>query len=243
MIRRLALLAVSAALTLAACTSGTPETPPPGSGGFSPAAPATASPSLASPVATAGQPIAVSDPKQVTGQGELAGKHCHFTGTPPYQLPDPSCTPGSYDPHIGPAVICAKDAHGHYTYNTGTYRPPTYQTSRAKYEIAYPAYGLPTDKPAEFDHLDPLLIGGSNDLANLWPQQPAPGKPIAPNIKDRTELALRTWICSAPAGEQRGRQLAALQEIARDWITALDVLGVPHKDIPAAGKTDVALAA
>lgn len=25
--------------------------------------------------------------------GTLAGEHCHVTGTPPRQLPDPACTP------------------------------------------------------------------------------------------------------------------------------------------------------
>jgi hypothetical protein len=158
----------------------------------------------------------VHDPKQVTGT--LAGRHCKFRGKEPDVLPDPSCTPGAFDPLITAAVLCAPG------YTTRSYRPPVYQTARFELEQAMPAYGLANipGSASELDHLIPLALGGSNDASNLWPELGG-----VPNKKDGREVALNRWVCAAPSAAQReGRLAGARQEIARDWVTALDVLGV-----------------
>lgn len=175
-----------------------------------------------SPLATAGHPQTAPDIPEVTGS--VTGP-CHLAGTPPGTLPDPRCTPGSYDPELTAAVICAPG------YDVEANRPPAggkHGTTRAKYRAIWPAYGLPAATAGELDHLIPRGLGGNNTEANLAPQ---PGK--IPNPKDATENALRRWVCAAArAGndaEAEGRLAGARQEIARDWITALDVLGVPAK--------------
>jgi hypothetical protein len=195
----------------AACTSA-PATAP-----AAPPSSPSPSESLVSPAAAAPPPHTVSDPGKVTGT--LAGRHCHARGTPPGQLPDPACTPGAYDPKVTAAVLCNP------SYSTRAYRPPAYQTSRFKFEQAYPAYGVPAGARSELDHLISLDLGGSNDAANLWPQVPAPGKPAVPNPKDTAEARLHDWVCAASGAQAEGRLATARRAIAADWLTALEVTG------------------
>jgi hypothetical protein len=125
-------------------------------------------------------------------------------------LPDPACTPGAYDPAVTAAVLCAPG------YSTRSYRPPLYQTSRFKFEQAFPAYGIPAGTAAELDHLIPLELGGANDAANLWPEVG-----LVPNLKDAVETALHDAVC---AGKVTLRD--AQRAIAADWVTARQVLGI-----------------
>jgi hypothetical protein len=156
--------------------------------------------------------LVVHDPGQVTGT--LAGP-CHARGKASRELPDPRCTPGAIDTSVTAAVLCS----GHYS--TKSYRPPVYQTSRFKYEVAYPAYGLPSGAKTELDHLVSLELGGANDAANLWPEPPP-----SPNPKDAVENRLHSWVCAAagPTAENRLRQ--AQLAIAGDWTGAEKILGI-----------------
>lgn len=206
---RAAAAVAALALLLAGCTGG---------GSTAPSFTASPSglPSGVVPVAGPPPPTEVHDPGDVTGT--LAGKTCQALGAPPYELPDPACTPGSYDPSITAAVLCSA------AYRTGPYRPSSSETNRFKFGQAYPAYGLPPTEPAELDHLISLELGGSNDAANLWPEPPP-----SPNPKDSVENKLHAWVCAKgiPAAQQQGRLESAQQAVAADWITALAVLGVP----------------
>jgi hypothetical protein len=114
-------------------------------------------------------------------------------------LPDSGCTPGSvFD--VGEAQVCT-------TGWSKAHRAPSSQTAKLKV-IARRAYQV--DGPAEFDHLVPLELGGSNDVTNLWPE---PGE--IPNIKDRLENRLHDLVC---AGQLDLTQ--AQQAIASDWLAA-----------------------
>lgn len=141
---------------------------------------------------------AVHDPGRVTG---MMARGCHTRSGG--QLPDPRCTPGSYDPQMTPARICAPG------YRTASYRPPTYQTARAKYEIVEPAYGM-YDVRGELDHLVPLELGGSNDLSNLWVEVGG-----IPNPKDEVENRLHDEVCSGQISLR-----VAQAWIAADWRNA-----------------------
>ena len=152
--------------------------------------------------------VADHDPGQVTGT--ISGT-CHYRHGG--QLPDPRCTPGSFDPAITQAnihkTICV-------TGYTGKVRPSAAETDRFKYKVAYPAYGLPHRKHTELDHLVSLELGGSNDAANLWPESPP-----TPNPKDKVENALHRAVC-----EGRVSLAAAQRAIASDWLTAEASLGL-----------------
>jgi hypothetical protein len=79
-------------------------------------------------------------------------------------------------------------------------------------------YGLPTGTHPtyEIDHLIPLCLGGSNDIANLWPQ---PRRQIESTwnaeAKDRLERRLCDMVCAGQVDIG-----TAQQDIATDWIKA-----------------------
>ena len=121
------------------------------------------------------------------------------------RLPDPACTPGSVDPAVTQATIRRTICVSGWT---ATVRPPSGETTRAKYDVARPAYG--STAPGELDHLVPLELGGSNDITNLWPEAGA-----IPNAKDPVENELKAAVCAGTITLYRAR-LA----FARDWETA-----------------------
>jgi hypothetical protein len=143
----------------------------------------------------------VHDPGHVTGTMHGA---CHIRYTAKHQpLPDPRCTPGSFDPAMTKARICAPG------YRTSTYRPPSSQTTWAKYHVVEPAYGQ-RNVSGELDHLVPLELGGSNDMTNFWVEA---GK--IPNPKDTVENRLHAEVCAGKIPLH-----TAQLDIAHNWTTA-----------------------
>ncbi len=204
---RVPLAAMLAAVAVLAGCKVVIAAPPPASGGQQPAASGQA----AAPGGTtvAGKLTAVSDEGQVTYSAHLA--HCHAGDGG--QLPDPHCTPGSVDPAITQANISSTICRSGYTAKV---RPPSSETTKAKYDVAYPAYGIPGGDTSELDHLVSLELGGSNDITNLWPEVGS-----LPNPKDKVENALRRAVC-----EGKVPLRAAQQAIAADWMTAEAKLGL-----------------
>ncbi|MGA2449631.1 MAG: hypothetical protein ABTD50_13185 [Polyangiaceae bacterium] len=118
---------------------------------------------------------------------------CHVDGL----LPDSRCTPGAAQTSdLG--VIC------------GTSTDLRRDVSEVTRERAFAQYGLsPHHAPGayELDHLIPLELGGSNDMANLWPEA-APGF----HQKDQVEDFLHDSVCSGSMGVED-----AQRAIAADW--------------------------
>ena len=197
------LIPLALLLALAGCGS----IPPP------PPAPASSLPTFIASPSIPGQPTPlpsqVSDPGHVTGT--LTGP-CHTSDNG--SLPDRSCTPGAYDPTITAAMLCSP------LYTTSSYRPPSSETTRFKYQVAEPAYGQ-HNVSGELDHLISLELGGSNDASNLWVEA---GK--IPNPKDKIENALHAWVCAASGQEAQLRLNSAQTAIALNWETAEAVLGI-----------------
>lgn len=150
----------------------------------------------------------VHDPGRVTGT--VTGT-CHYRDAG--RLPDPRCTPGAIDPAVTQADIHKTICVSGYTKKV---RPPSEETDRFKYDVAYVAYGTPRGEHTELDHLVSLELGGSNDAANLWPEYPP-----TPNPKDKVENALHRAVC-----EGRVSLAAAQRAIASDWTTAEATLGL-----------------
>jgi hypothetical protein len=84
-------------------------------------------------------------------------------------------------------------------------------------EQAYAEYGITSHQPGEYevDHLVSLELGGSNDIANLWPEaaEPRPGF----HEKDRVENYLHGQVCSGAMSLQE-----AQREIATDWLAVYE---------------------
>ena len=124
-------------------------------------------------------------------------------------LPDPDCTPGAVFPEASTSVICVSG-----------YTQKARNVSTSLKKKVYAEYGLGYPQPTgsyEVDHLIPLELGGSNDIANLFPEaaQPAPGF----REKDLVEDYLHLEVCSGRADLKAAQQL-----IARDWPSVYEAL-------------------
>jgi hypothetical protein len=85
--------------------------------------------------------------------------------------------------------------------------------SSSEKEQVFAEYGIANTAPGQYevDHLVPLELGGSNDIANLWPEAalPVPGF----HQKDQVENYLHDQVCSGKIS------LAdAQREIAVNWL-------------------------
>jgi hypothetical protein len=163
---------------------------------------------------------------ELMGSIPVAGSCKYLVGSNGYYLPDPSCTPGSINTQVTQAniftTICRPGGY------TSSVRPPESLTEPAKFKMMA-AYGSTYSASSiEFDHLIPLSLGGSSDIANLWPQpnqgSPAlfdPTNPYGINAKDGVEDALHTAVC-----RQQVTLASAQLAIATNWVTALTVLHI-----------------
>jgi hypothetical protein len=151
----------------------------------------------------------IHDPGKVTYSITLSS--CQFRDG--RQLPDSACTPGAIDPAVTQQNIHSTICRSGYT---KTVRPPESETEHAKFDVAYPAYGVRHSTRSELDHLVSLELGGANDITNLWPEV---GR--QPNPKDAVENELHRAVCDG-----RVSLAAAQQAIATDWTTAESKLGL-----------------
>lgn len=122
--------------------------------------------------------------------------------------PDRACTPGAVFPDATAAQICQPG------YSSDVRDVPT----QLKREV-YQAYGVVERSAGEYevDHLVSLELGGSNDIANLWPEaaEPRPGF----HEKDSVESHLHQEVCRGSV------QLAdAQRSIATDWLSVYQTL-------------------
>ena len=76
-------------------------------------------------------------------------------------LPDPACTPGAIIPDATSDQICQSG------YSSSVRNVP----EELKIEV-YREYGITSHVPGQYevDHHISLELGGSNDIANLWPE-------------------------------------------------------------------------
>jgi hypothetical protein len=117
-------------------------------------------------------------------------------------LPDSACTPGAIFTNATSQQICT------YGYTRRVRNVPYSEKDQV-----YAEYGIGYHYPGEFeiDHLVPLELGGSNDIANLWPEaaSPTPGF----HQKDQVENYLHDRVCSGAMSLKD-----AQTQIATNWI-------------------------
>jgi hypothetical protein len=120
-------------------------------------------------------------------------------------LPDHRCSPGAVSSKLTKARICSAD------FRTGPIRNVP-QALKFAVERAYGMRARRYGRALEIDHIVSLELGGSNDVANLFPE---PGRGIATyHDKDRLENRLHDLVC---AGKVPLR--TAQRAIASDWTT------------------------
>ncbi len=117
-------------------------------------------------------------------------------------LPDSACTPGAIFPDATVDQIC-KPGYSSNVRNV---------TTSVKNQV-YSEYGVTERAPGEYevDHLISLELGGSNEIANLWPE-PADPKPGF-HEKDKVENYLHDQVCSGAISLHD-----AQVQIATDWL-------------------------
>jgi len=113
-------------------------------------------------------------------------------------LPDRACTPGAVFSTATRSQVCTRG------YSRSVRNVP--ESLKRK---VYAEYGIKSHAPYsyEVDHLVSLELGGSNSIANLWPEI-SPGY----HTKDKVENRLHDAVC---AGEVSLR--TAQTQIAHDW--------------------------
>jgi hypothetical protein len=136
----------------------------------------------------------------------------HYRHKQGHLLNDLSETPGKILPSADSSVICVRGY---------TSQPGVRHVTEAMKTRVYALYGAVRSGSAhhppsccEVDHLISLELGGSNDLANLWPE-PYPDA----TAKDKVENVLHHLVCRGKVNlgvAQRG--------IARDWVKLRDSL-------------------
>ena len=123
-------------------------------------------------------------------------------------LPDKDCTPGAIL-NSTKSEICTPG------YSTKV-RNVTVSTKNQ----VYAEYGIVSHTTGEYevDHLISLELGGSNDIANLWPEaaKPTPGF----HEKDKVENYLHDQVCNGSLDLKDAQEI-----IANDWLTIYKQMG------------------
>jgi uncharacterized protein YceK len=126
-------------------------------------------------------------------------------------LPDSACTPGAI------LATGTKDAICKPGYAKSVRNVPDSEKNQD-----YAEYGITSHTPGQYevDHLVSLELGGSNDIANLWPElaSPTPGF----HEKDKVENYLHAQVCSGAISLQQ-----AQAEIATNWLAVYNQM--PNK--------------
>ena len=117
-------------------------------------------------------------------------------------LPDAACTPGALLATGTKAAICKSG------YSSAVRNVPSSEKNQVYAEYNITSHGT---GQYEVDHLVSLELGGSNDIANLWPElaSPKPGF----HEKDKVENYLHAQVCSGAIDLQQ-----AQIEIATNWL-------------------------
>ena len=154
----------------------------------------TATPLPPSPVATTPTP---------QPGGHVIGQRTKTTGcVANYGLPDTACTPGAIFADVTKDQVCVSG------YSSGVRNVPDSEKNQV-----YAEYGIASHTTGEYevDHLISLELGGSNDIANLWPEpaEPRPGF----HEKDKVENYLHEQVCSGKMSLQD-----AQYKIATNWL-------------------------
>src|SRR3989440_12858245 len=123
-------------------------------------------------------------------------------------LPDSACTPGAIFANATVQEICTSG------YSSSVRNVPTSEKDQA-----YAEYGITHHSPGQYevDHLVSLELGGSNDIANLWPEaaSPTPGF----HQKDQVENYLHDQVCSGAISLKK-----AQSEVATNWLAVYNTM-------------------
>jgi len=123
-------------------------------------------------------------------------------------MPDHPCTPGAIFTTVTKAQVC-----------TSGYSSTVRNVSTTEKNQVYAEYGVTTHTSGQYevDHFISLELGGSNDIANLWPEaaSPTPGF----HQKDEVENYLHQQLCSGQISLTEAQELISVH-----WLDAYKLL-------------------
>jgi hypothetical protein len=108
--------------------------------------------------------------------------HCRLGANP-----DRACSPGAYYSGLTTAVLCSA------TFHTSTIRNVP-QSEKFAVETEYGLKPGHYGGSLEIDHIVSLELGGSNDIANLYPERLNAGPGY--RVKDRLENKTHSLVCA-----------------------------------------------
>jgi hypothetical protein len=132
---------------------------------------------------------------------------------------DPACTPGAMFSNVTKEIVC----------RSGYSKSVRNVTSNTKKKV-FSEYGISSHPSGayEVDHLISLELGGTNDIANLWPEAAAPTPGF--HEKDKVENYLHSQVCSGKMSLPE-----AQQKIATGWLQVyLGLFPAPAPKVTAA---------
>ena len=142
---------------------------------------------------------------KLVGRTILLAKRTKTSGCKRGVLPDRHCSPGAYYSKATKAVVCSP------TFRTGTVRNVP-DSEKHQVEVEYGMAPKTYGRTIEIDRIVSLELGGSNDIANLYPE-PGSG-PASYHVKDKLENKLHKLVCDGSMTLHEA-QLG----IARNWET------------------------
>lgn len=124
-------------------------------------------------------------------------------------LPDSACTPGATFKGVTSAQVCRLG-----------YSSRVRLVSSSTKSSVYREYGIRSHRPGQYevDHLVSLELGGSNSIANLWPE--AAGTVPGFHEKDQVENYLHNQVCDGHLTLQQ-----AQRQIAGNWVSVYHSMG------------------
>jgi hypothetical protein len=147
--------------------------------------------------------LAFGTPPVDVGKTVLLSPRTKSSGCTLGPNPDRRCSPGAYSSKLTKAVICSP------TFRTGPIRNVS-QSEKFDVEREYGMEARLYGSSLEIDHIVSLELGGSNDIANLFPEGlfAHPGY----RIKDKLENKLHDLVCAG------SMTLGAVRRaVAGDW--------------------------
>jgi len=155
-----------------------------------------------SPAGSSPSPPGVVTPISL-GHTVLLAQRTRTSGCRRGPEPDRRCSPGAYYSGLTEAVICSS------TFRTGSVRDVP-ESEKFAVEREYGMTARPYGRVIEIDHIVALELGGSNDIANLFPE-PGSG-PDNYHVKDRLENRAHDTVCAGRLGLH-----SAQAAMAADW--------------------------
>lgn len=152
--------------------------------------PATTTTTAPAPTTTSASTSATPTVGVAVGKTVLLKTRTTTSGCALGALPDRRCSPGAYYSGLTKAVLCSS------TFRTGSIRNVPESEKHAvesEYELVPQGYG----STIEIDHIISLELGGSNDIANLFPEKATfPGHAPGFHVKDKLENAAHAAVCA-----------------------------------------------